>query len=89
MMFLLVKLVCLVLLFKKINSLNCAYDVMKWSKENFTVSKDSERNFTVLSSEFDSILECDKWNQVINTTKDYKDVPHYVVPEITSYERGE
>lgn len=89
-MLLTIKLICLVFLSKKINGLNCAYDVMKWSKKNFTDSKDSEINFTALSSEFDHILEYDKWNQVIkdNTTRDRKDVPYYVVPEITSYERG-
>lgn len=62
------------------------------NKNNLSVAKDSEtdHNITVLSSVFDKIISYGEWNQVINAnlTSDDEELPHYVVPEISSYERG-
>ena len=51
-------------------------------------SKGSLRNFTV-SSAFNRIVNYDEWNQVIrNDTSDNEDLPHNLVPQISSYEKG-
>lgn len=57
---------------------------------NFS-NKESEENFTEARTVVQSIVEYDEWNQVIkdNKTTDEKILPHDVVPEISSFERGE
>lgn len=67
---------------------DCLSNVML-SKSN--LSRDSEKNLTVHSSLFEKVIKYDEWNQVIkqsNMTSDEQDLPHYVVPEISNYERG-
>lgn len=91
-----IKLICAIIVIKNTNGLknvcdkDCIADVMLINKNNLSVAKDSEtiHNITVLS--FDELITYDEWNQVINEnqTSDDEDLPHYVVPEISSYERG-
>lgn len=63
---------------------DCISNVML-SKSNR--SKASEHNVTIVHATLDQNF---KWNQVIatNGTSDLEDLPHYVVPEVSSYERG-
>lgn len=93
------KLFCAIILIKNIDGLkdvcdkDCIADVMLINKNNLSVAKDSEtdHNITVLSSVLaQKLIKYDEWNQVINEnlTSDSEDSPHYVVPEISSFERG-
>lgn len=94
---LMIRLICAIIVIENINcsknvcDKDCIADVMLINKNNLSVAKDSEtdHNITVLSSVLDKITY-DDWNQVINenTTSDPEILPHYVVPEISSYERG-
>lgn len=70
---------------------DCITDLVFLNKENFTLLKDLEENFTESESIIHNNVEYDEWNQVIkdNETSLEDDLPHYVVPEISSYERGE
>lgn len=84
-----VKLMLILAVVREINSLSCVSDMLRWSRKNFSESRNSEINFTALSSEFDKILEYDEWNQVLRDNTTTEDLPYYVVPETSRYERGE
>lgn len=93
---LLVKLFSFVITVGTINSSknvcdkDCISDVMLLSKNNLSVLDDLDHNITVHSSVFDNALKFDSWNQVNNEnqTSDDEDLPHYIVPGISNYERG-
>lgn len=94
---LMIKLICAIFVIDEINCLknvcdkDCIADVLI-NKNNLSAAKDSDtdHNITVLSSVFDKLITYDEWNQVINEnlTCDPEKLPHYVVPEISSHERG-
>lgn len=66
---------------KNVCDKGCIADIML---NKINLSKTSEHNITFLSS----MIKYDEWNQVINNETSEEDYPHYVVPEISSFERG-
>ena len=59
------------------------------SKNNFSMSKDYENNFTEDVNENE--INYNKWSQVINDNKtgEFNDLPHNHIPEISKYEKSE
>lgn len=55
------------------------------SKSNW--SRGSDHNITTIHSIFEQNIKFDEWNQVI-TDNETSDLPHYVIPEVSNYERG-
>ena len=83
-----VKLLLLVLVMTRSEcSDNDCFSGVVFLNRNFS-TKESEENFTEARTQ--SIVEYDKWNQVIKDNKTIveKILPHDVVPEISSHERG-
>lgn len=87
------KILVLIVMISKVNGLknvcdkDCISDVMLGNKNNLSVPKHSDHNITVYTSVFDKVLNLD---QMVNDSlvSDSDDLPHYIVPEISNYERG-
>lgn len=88
------KILVLIVMVSKVNGLknvcdkDCISDVMMGNKNNLSVPKHSDHNITVFSSVFDNKVF--NMDQIVNDTSvnDSEDLPHYIVPEISNYERG-
>lgn len=50
-------------------------------------SQGSDHNASTVHSILEQNIKFDKWNQLI-ADNETRDLPHYVIPEVSSYERG-
>lgn len=100
-MFKLIELIILLTVFSGINSLNkahdknCISDILFFNKNNFSASKSTETNITVLSSVFKNLNNVFMKNNSgyvnsVNETLQEELVifPHNFVPKIGDNERG-
>lgn len=72
----------------KSSSLHCVSEVMQWRENNSSNDRNSETNFTVVKPfqgiQFDELAKVANESHIGDLN-----APYYVVPEISSFERGE
>lgn len=80
-----IKICVTAVLISEISCLNCLSDVTENNcNKNLTANS---QNFSF----YDKVISYDATNRIIfdNVTDDFERFPHHIVPEISTYERGE